>query len=160
MNPKLNILLLEDEENDAFMMCHALKSEGIQVPIHICNDGFDGIAYLAGEGRYADRAQHPYPAMIISDLKMPGASGFDILEWLRANPHLMVIPFIVWSSSGDEADVKHAYCLGANGYICKPTDFNELKGTVADVFRYWAHCLIRKIGGQTCEEVRGRTFMV
>src|SRR6185369_4996456 len=114
MNPELNILLIEDDENDAFMMCRALKEEGITVPIHICKDGNEGIAYLDGKGEFADRARHPYPSMIIMDLKMPRASGFDVLEWLRANPRLMIIPVIIWSSSCDDEDVKHAYCLGAN----------------------------------------------
>jgi CheY-like chemotaxis protein len=160
MNPKLNILLVEDEEDDAFMMCRALKCEGITVPIHICRDGLEAIAYLEGEGEFADRDRHPYPGMVITDLKMPFASGFDVLKWLRANPQLMVIPVIVWTSSILDDDVKHAYCLGANGYICKPGKFDELRSTVGDMFRYWARCIIPEIDGQTCEEVSQRLHMV
>jgi CheY-like chemotaxis protein len=160
MNPKLNVLLVEDNDDDALMMQRAIDCEEIAVPIHHCHNGVEAMAYLAGEGEFGDRERYPFPSMIISDLKMPGKSGFEVLEWLRDNPSLMVIPVIIWSSSSDDADVKHAYCLGANGYLCKPYTFNELKVVVRDMFRYWDHCLIPKLEGPTCEEVAVRAHKV
>ena len=116
--------------------------------------GAEGIAYLTGEGIYADRTTYPYPQMIIMDLKMPRVNGFEVLQWLKHNPELMVIPTMVWSSSADPSDVKLAYCLGANSYLSKPTDYQKFKEMVGDLFRFWDHCLKPAPGASpTCEEL-------
>lgn len=141
MERAMTVLLAEDNPDDALLMQRAFKSHGLMHPLRVVNDGSEAIAYFAGEGVYADRIAHPYPQMVILDLKMPRVSGFDVLEWLQKHRDMMVIPTIVWSSSADARDVKHAYCLGANAYLVKPTDFQEFKVMIADLFKFWDHCL-------------------
>lgn len=141
MDPSLNVLLAEDNRDDALLMQRAFHQCGLLRPPHIVTDGAEAIDYLAGAEPFTDRAHHPFPNLIILDLKMPRVSGFEVLEWLRAHPDYQVIPTIVWSSSSDFRDVKRAYCLGANGYLCKPTDFAEFKRMVVNLFTYWDDCL-------------------
>jgi len=140
MDPSTIVLLIEDNPDDALLMQRAFKAHGLLRPPHVCGNGTEAIAYLSGTGVYHDRAKHPFPNLLITDLKMPGSDGFDVLQWLRDHQEFVIIPTIVWSSSAELSDVKRAYCLGANGYLCKPTDFQKFKEMVADVLRYWDRC--------------------
>jgi CheY-like chemotaxis protein len=155
MDPGLTVLLVEDNPDDALLMQRAFKMNGLARPAHIAHDGAEAIAYLNGDPPFSDRRTYPYPDLVITDLKMPRASGFDLLAWLAERPDLRVIPTIVWGSSSDLRDVRHAYCLGANGYLCKPTDFQRFKDMVADIFRFWGHCLKPGPGvGPSCQELQ------
>lgn len=158
MDPATTVLLAEDNADEAMLMQRAFKMCGLQRPPHIVRDGLEAIAYLKGEGKFSDRTMHPYPQIIILDLKMPKASGFEVLAWLKEHQDQMVIPTIVWSSSSDLRDVKRAYCLGANGYLCKPVDFQEFKTMVGEILRYWDRCLKPDPGFPlTCDEATSTT---
>jgi CheY-like chemotaxis protein len=140
MDPNIFVLLVEDNPDDALLMQRAFQSHGVIRPPHVCRNGSEAISYLSGEGPYADRITYPYPHLVITDLKMPASSGFELLQWLRNHPELVVIPTLVWSSSADARDVKRAYGLGASGYLCKPTDFQKFKEMVGDMLRFWDRC--------------------
>src|SRR5215510_7205705 len=92
------ILLVEDDENDAFLFKRALKKCNIPNPVQWVKDGAEAIAYLTAEAAYGDRMAFPFPELIILDLKMPRMPGLDLLAWLRDHPELQVIPTIVMSS--------------------------------------------------------------
>lgn len=141
MDRNLTVLLAEDNPDDALLMQRAFKAQGITNPLRIVADGSEVISYLEGQGSFADRDTNPFPRFIILDLKMPRMSGLEVLAWLRAHPECMVVPTLVWSSSSDQRDVKQAYLLGANGYLVKPTDFQQFKQMLTDVFRFWDHCV-------------------
>lgn len=141
MDRSLRVLVAEDNVDDALLMQRAFKSQGLNNPLHIVTDGSEVIQYLKGEGAFSDRTAHPIPQMMILDLKMPRMNGFEVLQWLMDHRELNVIPTLIWSSSADAKDVKRAYCLGAHGYLMKPTDFQHFKQMVGDVVRYWEHCL-------------------
>lgn len=154
MDPALTVLLAEDNPDEALLMQRAFKQCGLQRPPQVVHDGLEAIAYLSGHGAFADRIVHPYPNIVILDLKMPRATGFDVLAWLKDHPDMVVIPTLVWSASSDVRDVKRAYCLGANGYLCKPVDFQEFKAMVVDIFRFWDRCLRPEpMLGPTCAEL-------
>src|SRR5512140_3272722 len=121
------ILVVEDEPNDQALIELAFRDIGVTGPIHLLSNGKAAIAYLMGEGQYADRHKYAYPSFIITDLKMPGADGFAVLEHLKANPEWAVIPTVVLSASADLDDIRTAYLLGASTYHLKPTKFGELK---------------------------------
>jgi len=115
-----SILLVEDDEDDQFFMKIALEKAGIRDPLKIVNDGRQAIAYLSGDGEYADRALFPLPTLIFLDLKMPYINGFGVLEWLRERGEFSNVPVIVLTSSPEERDQTHAYQLGARCYLLKP----------------------------------------
>ena len=137
MDRILNILVAEDDRDDAWILQRAFNHSGITRPIHIVHDGKEAIEYLSGNGPYADRSLHPYPDVLILDLKMPKVSGFEVLQWINEHPDYRVIPCIVWSSSADRRDVKHAFCLGAHGYLCKPARYEDFVPMVEKLLGFW-----------------------
>ena len=136
--PPLVILVAEDDENDVFLLKRAFKKLGIAMPCYVCGDGVEAMAYLKGEGRFADRVAHPFPRALITDLKMPRCSGFDLLRWLHEHPECNLIPKIVLSASAEPADVKLAYQLSANCYFTKPANFNKLVDFVKLAHAFWS----------------------
>jgi CheY-like chemotaxis protein len=113
-NSDYTILLVEDEENDAMLLKMAFQKIDILAPIQSVKDGLEAIAYLNGERDYANRALHPFPEVLIVDLKMARMSGLELLAGIRDHPVFRVIPTIIMSSSRADLDTKKAYDLGAN----------------------------------------------
>jgi CheY-like chemotaxis protein len=132
------ILLVEDEDNDATLLTMAFKKNNIPNPIQWARDGLEAIAYLNGEGVYADRVRYPFPEVLLLDLKMPRMGGFELLSWIREHPEFKVIPTIIMTSSRHDPDVQKAYNLGANTYMIKPSAFEELARMVKLAHDYWA----------------------
>jgi len=121
MNPATPVILLaEDDPNDVFFMQRALAKAGINVPIQVAKDGQEALDYLAGAGKYNDRVEFPLPSLILLDLKMPFATGFDVLAWKRSQPSLKEIPVVILTSSAEERDRQTAATFGAMAYFIKP----------------------------------------
>ena len=133
----LDILLVEDDENDIFLMQRALENNGIHARVQVVNDGQEALDYLRHSGRYEDRMRYPFPGVILMDLKMPRVSGLEVLRWLHGHPQCPAVPTIVFSASRMDADVREAYRLGATSYFVKPTDFQELQELVRLMHDYW-----------------------
>jgi CheY-like chemotaxis protein len=114
------ILLVEDSEDDVFLMERALKSAGILNPVCVVEDGQRAIDYLEGSGDFADRARFPYPLVVFLDLKLPRKSGFDVLGWLRGRSDLPQPLIVVLSSSNSPQDIERVTALGAARYAVKP----------------------------------------
>lgn len=131
------ILLVEDNEDDVLLIRRAFKQANLANPISAVEDGDEAVAYLSGQGGYADRVRHPLPALILLDVKLPRRSGLEVLEWLRLQPDLKRTPVIVLTSSRERSDVDRAYDLGAGGYLAKPVDFAGLLAMVTAIGTYW-----------------------
>src|SRR5205807_5891563 len=97
----------------------------------------EAIEYLKGEGKFADRQEHPLPSLLLLDLNMPLRNGFEVLEWLRLQPGLRRLLVIVFTSSQLPEDVNRAFELGANSYLVKPHDFKKLEETARYLEEYW-----------------------
>ena len=106
-------------------------------PVHAVGNGEEAIQYLAGEGPFADRVAHPFPALFLLDLKMPRIDGLEVLKRVRAHPLTRLLPVIVLTSSAEERDIINAYQLGSNSYIRKPVDFNQFAESVKQLGLYW-----------------------
>lgn len=132
------ILLVEDDENDATLMKMAFEKNKILNPVQWVRDGLEAVAYLNGEGEYADRAKFPFPEVLLLDLKMPRMTGMELLAWIGEHPDFRIIPTIIMTSSRQEIDVEKAYSLGANTYMTKPCSFDELARMVQLTHEYWA----------------------
>ena len=146
MDSGLTVLLAEDNRDEALLIQRAFKRNGVIRPVHIVTDGAECIQYLLGEGIYADRLVYPFPNILILDLKMPKVCGFEVLEWLLEHPDYRVIPTVVWSASSDSRDVKHAFCAGANAYLCKPISYEEFVAMVGRLIAFWDDCLKPGVG--------------
>jgi CheY-like chemotaxis protein len=120
------ILVAEDEESDRMILKLAFQRANLSHQLIILRDGQEAVDYLCGNGRFADRAAHPLPALVVLDLKMPRMNGFDVLAWLVQQPNLKQIPAVVLSSSADELDMKKALAFGAREYFVKPHTLDDL----------------------------------
>lgn len=141
MTDNYTILLVEDDLNDVLFLKRALGKNAINNPVTVLPDGEEAIAYLSGVGKYADRMTHPFPKVIMLDLKMPRRGGLEVLEWLKEHPQFRVIPTIVLTSSKINEDVAKAYGLGANSYMVKPSNFDDLQKMMKVAHEYWSFCL-------------------
>ena len=118
--PTSVVLLVEDSDDDAFFFTRATrKIQGLRV-IRV-KDGEHAKQYLAGSGTFADREQHPMPGAILSDLKMPLCTGTELCEWVRKQPRLSALPFVIVSSSNVHSDMEASKAAGATAYLVKPS---------------------------------------
>ena len=121
-----SILLVEDNEDDVFLMRRALKAARIANPLHVAEDGEQAVDYLAGNGHYSDRNKFPFPAVVFLDLKLPIKRGLEVLEWIRQQPNFDNLVVLVLTSSNEPSDLKRAYSLGANSYLVKPPTAEQI----------------------------------
>ncbi|MEO7297676.1 MAG: response regulator [Verrucomicrobiota bacterium] len=131
------ILLAEDDSGDVLLMKHALEKAGVTHPMNVVSDGEEAIFYIQGTGAFADRQTHPFPSVLLLDLNMPKKSGFEVLQWIRSQNEFKRLPVVVLSTSNQEQDVRKAYDLGANSYLTKPSNFDELVEMVKMVDTNW-----------------------
>ncbi|MDB6170373.1 MAG: two-component system response regulator [Verrucomicrobia bacterium] len=131
------ILLVEDEPNSVFFFEHAATKVGITNPLRVAKDGREALDYLEGVGEFADRRKHPLPGLVILDLKLPRVAGFEVLKQLRQQPETRALPVLMLTSSASDEDVARAYALGANGYLVKPSQLEELVKVVQGIKDFW-----------------------
>ncbi len=131
------LLLVEDNEDDAFLMKRSLKAAGIDQPLFVAEDGQQAIDYLAGRGQYADRQAYPLPSFVFLDLKLPFKSGHEVLAWIKTQRELSEIIVVVLTSSNQPSDLEEAYRLGANSYVVKPPATEQLVDYAQAFQHYW-----------------------
>ncbi len=138
MNGNLpTILHIEDDSNDRLLLQLAAQQAGVRVHIEAVKDGEGALAYLKAEGPYADRARHPFPNLILLDLKLPRKSGFEVLSWLRAQPETNAVPVVVLSASEQPSDIQKVLQTGGDVYFVKPLAVNSLVEIVKEIQRKW-----------------------
>ena len=143
MRTPTSLLLVEDNPDDVDLITHAFREAQVPNPLEVVRDGESALEYLASRSSSEDQEQHPLPAVVLLDLKLPRKSGFAVLEWIRANPLLRHLPVVVLSSSGQDEDIRRAYDLRANSYLVKPVRRDALIGMMQTVSRYWADLNLR-----------------
>src|SRR5260221_4882305 len=130
-------LLVEDEVEQAVLLRRAFEKAKIVNPLQVVHSGEEAMAYLEAAGPYANRDEFPLPKLILLDLKMPGISGFDVLRWIRHQPQLQASRVVVLTASSDIREVNLAYQLGANSFLVKPVDFDDLVRLTQAIQGYW-----------------------
>jgi two-component system response regulator len=131
-----NILLVEDNPDDVELTLHALKKNNIINPIEVIRDGQEAVDYLFYKGNYSN-STHPFPGLILLDLKLPKVDGIEILRRIKHDRKRKLIPVVVLTSSKEEKDIIESYNLGVNSYIRKPVDFDQFVETVKHIGFYW-----------------------
>lgn len=135
IRPELPTLLyVEDEDNDVLFMRRALSRAGVAVNFQTVCDGDKAVSWLEAREPYESR---PLPRLILLDLNLPARSGFEVLEWFRAQPALQRIPVVIFSSSGRPEDREKARSLGASDYLLKPTSTLHLVDIARDLHARW-----------------------
>ena len=131
------VLYVEDDDNDVLLMRRAWTRADVQNPLQLVSDGEGAIAYLSGEGQYANRVKYPKPCLVLLDLKMPKITGLDVLRWIRSQPEHLALRVIVFSSSKQPKDINEAHGLRIDAYFVKPGPFNEWVAMVDTLNVYW-----------------------
>jgi CheY-like chemotaxis protein len=135
--PLVPVLAAEDEETDRFILQRAFSQAMLNGPLILVPDGQQAIDYLNGAAPYHDRTLHPFPVLLLLDLKMPRMTGFDVLTWLKARPEFERLPVVVLTSSAHDSDIQKARELGARDYIVKPHDFSQLVDLMRQLGVHW-----------------------
>jgi DNA-binding response OmpR family regulator len=136
-NTQMILLLAEDEENDVVLFQRALRKAGVNVCLQRVADGEEAIEHLKGKGKFNDRVNHPFPDLVVVDLKMPRKNGFEVIEWIRSSV-AKGLRVVVLTSSQERKDVNRAFDSGANAYMTKPHNFEELVGMIKNLHVFWA----------------------
>jgi CheY-like chemotaxis protein len=131
------ILLAEDEEDYVVLIKHAFDQANISNPLHVVWNGQEVVSYLKGEGKYFNRDEFPLPDLLLLDLKMPRMNGFEVLKWLRGQPGFAALRVLVLTSSDRIRDVNEAYQLGANSFMIKPNDFQDVTQLTCLIQEFW-----------------------
>jgi CheY-like chemotaxis protein len=131
------VLSVDDNDVDGALLERAFKRCNIPSRLFRVSEGPQAMAYLTGHGIYADRDQYPLPDLILLDLVMPKMSGTEVLKWIREQPELRKTAVLIFTSSEKPEDVKSTTKLGAQGYLVKPTKFEDLKNMVRTIYSEW-----------------------
>lgn len=135
-NP-VTILVVNDDEDNRFLIREALQEVGIRINYYLLEDGEELLAYLFRRDRYANPTNSPRPDLILLDLNMPNINGLDALTQIKSDPNLRLIPVVILTTSHQPKDIVHSYSLGANSFIAKPLTFEALVETMKILCRYW-----------------------
>ena len=131
------ILVADDDADDAEEIMLVLQNAGLTNPVATVADGEETVAYLQGEGPFADREKFPLPSILFLDLKMPRRNGLEVLDWLRQQPQLTNMLIVVLSGYDNPTDVSRAYQLGAHTFLTKPIKPEDVDRLRKTFYRYW-----------------------
>lgn len=133
-NRTVEILLVDDNIGDVVLTKEALKGADFTNRVSIARDGFEALDFLRHEGKFANA---PTPDLILLDINMPRKNGCEVLEEIRRDERLKLIPVVILTSSEAEDDIRRAYELRANCYVTKPADLDEMVKIVQAIDFFW-----------------------
>jgi CheY-like chemotaxis protein len=131
------ILLVEDDPKDVELTLTALEDYKLANEVVVAHDGEEALDYLYRRGNFATRSTDN-PAVLLLDLKLPKVDGLEVLQQIKADAKLKLIPVVVLTSSHEEKDMVTSYKLGVNAYVVKPVDFHEFVNAVKELGIFWA----------------------
>ena len=131
------ILIVEDDPRDVELTLTALEDYKLANEVVVCRDGQEALDYLNSRGKFSDRVNEN-PAVMLLDLKLPKVDGLEVLQRVKSDERLRMIPVVVLTSSHEEKDMMRSYKLGVNAYVVKPVDFHEFVNAVKELGVFWA----------------------
>jgi CheY-like chemotaxis protein len=137
MNGLGRILIVEDDPRDVELTMTALEDYNLANEVVVTRDGAEALDYLYSRGGFDSRSNEN-PAVILLDLKLPKIDGLEVLQRIRSDERLKMIPVVVLTSSHEEKDMVRSYQLGVNAYVVKPVDFHEFVNAVKELGIFWA----------------------
>jgi len=137
MNKLKTILLAEDNPRDVELTIEALNEHKLANQVDVVHDGVEIMEYLTYEGRFRNRPKG-IPIVLLLDIKMPRMDGIEVLEAIRSNEKLKMLPVVMLTASREEPDLRRCYALGVNAYVVKPVDFKNFLDAVKHIGIFWA----------------------
>lgn len=132
-----DILLVEDDPNDAELTIAALQSCGLPHEVEHVTDGEDALEYISSTGLFASRHVNTLPRLILLDLRLNKIGGLQVLRELKSNDRTRSVPIVVLTASESAIEVVESYKLGVNSYVIKPSDRKQYTNVIASIGRYW-----------------------
>lgn len=133
---EFEILIVEDDPNDAELITRALKKHNLANKLVLLKDGAEALDFLFGQGAFA-QMDDGIPRVILLDLKLPKVNGIEVLRRIKSEERTKKIPVVILTSSREDRDLKDAYELGVNSYVTKPIRFDEFAKVVSELGMYW-----------------------
>lgn len=134
----VEILLVEDNLNDAELTIRELKKNNLANELYHVQDGEEALDFMFGTGKYSEKQDLDHrPKLILLDIKMPKMDGIEVLEIIKSNELTKTIPVVMLTSSKEDPDIKRCYELGANSYIVKPVNFEDFTTVISSIRYYW-----------------------
>jgi CheY-like chemotaxis protein len=131
------ILLVEDDPRDVELTLTALEEYNLANEVVVTRDGAEALDYLYCRGEFAGRP-NDNPAVLLLDLKLPKVDGLEVLQQIKSDDNLRMVPVVVLTSSREEKDMVTSYKLGVNAYVVKPVDFHEFVNAIKELGMFWA----------------------
>jgi CheY-like chemotaxis protein len=131
------ILMVEDDPKDVELTLTALEDYNLANEVVVTRDGEEALDYLYCRGTYETRSGEN-PAVLLLDLKLPKVDGLEVLQQIKTDEKLKLIPVVVLTSSHEEKDMVASYRLGVNAYVVKPVDFHEFVNAIKELGIFWA----------------------
>ena len=131
------ILMVEDDPKDAELTLTALGDHNLTNEVVVIHDGEQALDYLYRRGSFEARSNEN-PAVLLLDLKLPKVDGLEVLQQIKSDNTLKMIPVVVLTSSREERDMVASYKLGVNAYVVKPVDFHEFVNAIKELGMFWA----------------------
>jgi len=137
MNELGRILIVEDDPKDVELTLTALAEYNLANEVIVTRDGEEALDYLYCRGNFKMRASDN-PAVMLLDLKLPKVDGLEVLQQVKSDENLKMIPVVVLTSSREDKDMVASYQLGVNAYVVKPVDFHEFVNAIKELGVFWA----------------------
>ena len=137
MEQEYEIVIVEDNQDDAELMIRSLKKNKLANNLTLLEDGEQALDYFFCRGKYKDRTLLISRMVIFLDLKLPKVHGLEVLEQLKSNEKTRKIPVIIVTSSKEDPDIAAAYDLGANSYVVKPVNYENFVEMINQLGLYW-----------------------
>ncbi|HQW24020.1 MAG TPA: response regulator [Bacteroidia bacterium] len=130
----VDILLVEDNPGDVRLTQEALNEGGISNTLHVASDGFEAMDFLNKKGKFKDAST---PDLVLLDLNLPKMNGFEVLEKIKSDEHLKLIPVIVLTTSQAEHDIITSYSMHVNCFVSKPVEYDSFMNVVKCIEDFW-----------------------
>lgn len=133
----VDILIVEDNPDDAELTIRALRKERLANPFFIAEDGQVALDFIFCQGKYKERSMSKPLKVVFLDLKLPKIGGLEVLKEIKSDPRTKRIPVVVVTSSREDPDISTAYEFGANSYVVKPVEFDSFINALSNTGLYW-----------------------
>lgn len=136
---EVEILLVEDNPDDEFLVLRALRKHKVSNRVHVVRDGEEALDFIFGRGNYAEWKARDALKLVLLDLKLPKINGLEVLEEIKQHPDTKHLPVVLLTSSQLQEEMLRAYVGGANSFLQKPVDFDHFDELIRNVGYYWVH---------------------
>lgn len=136
---EVDILLVEDNPDDEFLVLRALRKHKVTNHVHVVRDGEEALDFIFSRGAYENSNARDNLKLVLLDVKLPKVSGLEVLAEIKQHPDTRHLPVVLLTSSRMQEEMLRAYVGGANSFLQKPVDFDHFDELIRHVGYYWVH---------------------